>query len=172
MKASFLTLLTHFYLTLKRIQWGNLPREIFSHSLIYTTRHRCYSLQIMKIHQVVRYSNSYKLLNLWDIKILLHIWSGLWKYGRKKKTNVPTLVNPHVFSGWKGLLEQERWEGECGGGGRKQEEGGGIVMYLPATVTLRTCTMHVIQHQKQLNIYLHSSQSRINKVLLLLPHKW
>lgn len=40
---------------------------------------------------------------------------------KNDKKNVPTLVNPHVFSGQKGLFEQERWEaeGECGGGGRK-----------------------------------------------------
>lgn len=35
----------------------------------------------------------------------------------KKKSNQPTLVNPHVFCGWQGTLEQERreTEGECEG---------------------------------------------------------
>lgn len=60
--------------------------------------------------------------------------------GKKKETapiaqrNVPTLVNPHAFSGRQGLLEQERWEaeGECGGGGRKHEDGGGSACFLSA----------------------------------------
>lgn len=66
-------------------------------------------------------------------------------FGKRKirQKNVPTLVNPHVFSGRKGLLEQERWEAEgaCGRGGRKHEDGGGSASLLSAAATLRSQTM-------------------------------
>lgn len=74
------------------------------------------------------------------------------KKKKKKKIECAYTCEPHIFSGWKGLLEQERGEaeGECGGGGRKEEEGGGIAMHLLATVILRTCTVCFIQQQNHL----------------------
>lgn len=146
---------------LKRIHRGNLLSEIFPHSLIYI---------VAEIQFVHNYSNEpfsqsqpscgYK----WDVKTIRQKY--LWRFycrfevaienmtKKKREKNQTRLhTNPHVFSGWKGLLEQERWEaeGECGGGGRKQEEGGGIVMYLLAAA------MHWNQNHLHKPLCFHSS---------------
>lgn len=84
-----------------------------------------------------------------------------------KNSNVPTLVNPHIVGGWKGLLEQEKrgW-GRVWGRWEKTGGGGGIV----ATQILRTCTVYSIYNHILLEQRISTFRSKIVAISLYNHH--
>lgn len=62
------------------------------------------------------------------------------------KSNAPTLLKSHICSGWKRLLEQERWEAGVSVGevGENRRRGRHCEVECVITVILRNCTMQFV----------------------------
>lgn len=163
MEASFLT---HFSLDIKSDTMRKSTQSKCSHGLIYMSRHRHYSLKIMKMRYPFKVT---KLCIVARQRHQFHCGSEVFsenltkkKKKRKEKIKCAYTCESTRFQWVEGAVrtgEMRGW-GRAWGRWEKTGGGGGNVMYLLATATLRNCTMHLTQYQNELyeHICSHSSE--------------